>query len=412
MAHFVFLMHKFLPYSDANVVCVKNILDQLISEGNTVSVICGDSNKSATKRTEKIDEVLVHRVYHITYIEKLMKANRNIKKVFCKSVHFIKTLCLFPIFPNFEISFSKKMEKEFEKIFSKKSIDCVVGVFQPYATMSALKKIKNKHKEIYSIAFNLDVLKGSTIPIFFPRSVYYKLCDRTETKDFQYFDKILISDLGKRYYNDALYGKFPISFFQIPSFRLVNCTNINKKNNGTVKLIYAGYLDKSYRNPDKLIEAIVSLSKDFSIELHFFGSSNMEENMTQFEKKYCGVIFNHGRVTNDVIRKEYLSADILISFGNDIKGVVPSKIFELIGYNKRIIHFSPGENDDAVEFIKDIPNVCIVNENNIEDEIRNFLTKDIEFLSNEELEKRFYKASPKYLVQQMIERGTSCIKSM
>ena len=111
MAHCVFLMHKYLPYSDANVHCVRNVIEQLVSDGNTVSVVCGNDDPHL-KAEQEIDGVTVYRVKHMAFNDRYATIKSGLFRLVYKALHYLKLICLFPAFPDFEPLFSKKLEKK------------------------------------------------------------------------------------------------------------------------------------------------------------------------------------------------------------------------------------------------------------------------------------------------------------
>lgn len=112
--------------------------------------------------------------------------------------------------------------------------------------------------------------------------------------------------------------------------------------------VYGGSLDKKLRNPTKIFEIFNHLYRPYTVKFFSFG------NCEQIVSRYCLLnngIFQCGRVPRRRLIEEINCADVLISIGNNSFEEVPSKFFDLLSYNKPIIHFYFNSNDRTIDYL-------------------------------------------------------------
>lgn len=396
MAHIAFLMGSFFPENDANVNCANNLMRKLMSEGHQITCVCGTVKEN---RTDIIDGIKVKRVHHVSY-ERKYERKGTIQKKVGKFFHFIYSIFVLLSFPDTEPFFSNKLYKELEKVNNDNELDYVIGVFRPFSTISAMIKFKKRHMQIKCAGYYLDILKGAVKPFGIPKSMYYSMCDNKESKAFRKIDVVFMPMNGIRYYeNNDLYSGVHMEYVNFPTL-ILNSKSPKKYYNRVKKIIYAGYMDKDYRNPEELFNIIINVVQQTNIplEFHLYGRSNLDEKLYEYAQKYPELIFYHGNVSKSTIEEEISKADFLVNIGNKIEGIVPSKIFELFASKKPIIHYSSAELDSSLEYFEKYPDVCILYEKDtVSDNVENmskFILGEHKEISDEYLLDCYYSATP------------------
>ncbi len=405
MAHIVFVMRTYLPEFDANVNCTNNIMTALKNKGHKISCVCG----SRQEEEYCLDGINVHKVKHICYEEKYKAETVRQKRFIRRVLHFLYSVLILPLFPNVEPLFSFKLYRELNRIDKNERIDIVIGVFRPFASIKAATFFGKKHKDIHVIGYYLDILKGAVKPVGIPRSVYEKLCDIKEKNTFSKLDLILMAENGR-----VIYDSDP-HFADCKNIEYVNFPTLIVReetpapiNKDSVKLFYAGYMDSHYRNPIVLLDAIVELRKIIpDVELHIYGKSDMEQVLHGYADKYSDFIFYYGQAEKSVVDEKMMHADLLVNIGNDISGIVPSKVFELIATRKPIIYFTDSSIDSALAYFEMYPNVCIIEKKlpseTAAEKISDFVSSDPSPASCEYLREKYFSATPDAVVKLIEE---------
>lgn len=404
MSNIIFLTGSFFPEADANVTCSFQIMSQLKAEGHNVSCICGTAGSGGE---DYINGIPVYKVAH-KITGNLDTSNKcyRLKKL----GQYIKKMSLLPRFPNVEPLYSKTLYNKLEEISCLKKPDCVIGVFRPFATVKAAMLWKKHHPETKVIGYYLDVLKGAVKPDGMPLNLYNIMCDYKETRIFKKLDLVLMAENGRKFYNNTKFTELHnIRYVNFPTliFRKINSQN---KHPDVRTFVYAGYIDRQYRNPLLLIEILKQLqNKGNKIRLDFYGSSNMESELKELSKLYCDWFIYHGKVSKEEADEAISQADFLVNIANDISGVVASKTFELFATGKPIIHFSNPKLDSSLPFFNSYPETLIIDKSSECSkalvEVEKFIKERHETVSQEYLEKEFYSATPmattKYILEEI-----------
>jgi len=407
MANIIFITSKYWPSPDANGICVQQIVNQLKSEGHQIICIC--VQEDGQLKHEFFEGVEIFRVKKTLYSIMLEKERESGKKSFYMTLltllRRILSLVFIPIFPNTEPYRTRKIYRIVESIAHEKPIDCVIGVFRPFEGVAVAQRIKKKYPKITCGGYYLDIMKGATIPNIFPKKMYSKLCDGRELKIFNSLDFILMAEAGKIIYEKPYFKsvKEKINYINFPVFR-----NIGKEVQQRIdydkeyyNIVYAGYLDRTYRNPTFIFKVIQNLyKKGCKIKLHLYGRNNCIDIINEYCQNNSDNFYYYGTVDSDKAKEAILSADAVLNISNKTANIVPSKIFELCSSCKPIINVVTNADDVSLEHFSYYPIVCFVEEykGDIEKETEKLLdfldhSKDC-YLSYDEIEPLYYSSTP------------------
>lgn len=406
MAHIVFTLNAYFPCSDANIVCANNVIAELIADGHHISCVCGTSEKPGM---DTVNGISVYRVPHTPFAERYEKLHSSTAKGAAKFCHFLSSLFLLPLFPNAEPHFSRSLLRQLEKVNSIRKIDCVVGVFRPFAAVNAAIEYKKRHPDTVAVGYYLDILKGAVKPAGIPASLYSRLCDRGEKKAFSRLDRILMAENGRAFYeNQAWFSALQnVDFVNFPTLIFGKTQTVSDlRRDRCKKLVYAGYMDKLYRNPILPIQSVLALrDRGMNVQLHLYGTSNLENEIRAYTQRFPDVIFYHGKVGKEEADKAIYSADYLLNIGNDIANIVPSKIFELFATGKPIVHFSDPALDATRPLFHRYPSCLIIDKNisaiEAADTLYAFFAKEHSPVSEDYLKKSFFSATPRAAAEKI-----------
>jgi hypothetical protein len=134
--------------------------------------------------------------------------------------------------------------------------------------------------------------------------------------------------------------------------------------NSAIRLLFAGNLYKTIRNPRFALAVIArlrQLSIDRKITMDFYGGH--EECSGEFEP-YLGTandwLFLHGPIDRRTLLEEYARSNILVNIGNATPYQLPSKVVEYIATGLPILNFASIERDSVGEFLRSHPQTLTV----------------------------------------------------
>ena len=165
--------------------------------------------------------------------------------------------------------------------------------------------------------------------------------------------------------------------------------------------IYAGLLDRSFRNPTHLLKIFSEINKDGnSLHAHFYSKGNCEDILKAAEEQ-CDYLHTHGYVAKSVLDKASEKAVAFISIGNATSSSVPSKIFSYISNGKPIIHISSQEGDVCARYLQKYPLALILSDtssvsnsaNQIKEFLKNCRGKTVDARTIQEL---FFENTPEF----------------
>lgn len=368
MQKILILTSGFLPEPDANGINVINIAKELINRGYDIT--CLSYREKSLLDFEIIDGIEVYRITpsFFSTIMNYVKANNNKLKIMllklCKMFRKIKLILLLPNFPDFDIVQKYKTYRAIQKITNIKKYDMIIGVFKPYTNISALLKFKRKNPEVLCGVYYLDLINSMQKPSLMPTKLYNWMCIKADYKVFSNLDFSLVAKAGEMLHKDQRFNSIrsKIDYVDFPTFYIMDkcdhALNIDdEKRDGNIKLIYAGTLDKSYRNPEYLLKVLKELTKlGMNINFDFYGRGNCDEILNHYNDSQLRII-NHGLAEPCVVRKEMLKCDFVVNISNEINSAVPSKIFELFSTGKPIINVVSNESDITNSYFVKYPSV-------------------------------------------------------
>lgn len=401
--HIVFVVGRYTPEYSANVNCIKNVISELEQQDFKISIVCASTTHTGV---DVVDNAVVHRIQYTNYASRLSACKSKMKKRVLVLGHFLKSVLLLPFYPNVTPSITCKVYRKLLEIQRSEGIDCLIGVFQPYFPIKASLKFKKAYKSIPVVGYYLDVMKGTNKPFGTTQHFFEMLCDKAQKKDFSKLDRVLLPECSWMYYDTEYYLELREKMIYLNFPTLLKENFIGETVKCSMNLTFAGTTNKIYRNPTKAIRLFTRLKEFYpNLVFNLYGGSNMRDELKQLESQSDGAFVYHGTVNKDVADTAIQQADYLVNFGNDVSGMVPSKIFELISTGKSIIHFTPGNEDSSVEYLNKYPKTHIMSYQESEEELllkmKNVFdakTIDIDF---DTIERLFFSATPKAVAEKI-----------
>ena len=253
-----------------------------------------------------------------------------------------------------------------------------------------------KNNVFLYIPYFLDSLSGGSTPFLFNKKTKIKKGCKWEKRLLSNSDGYVVMKSSERHhinYSSDCPHYSKIKVLDIPLITDNIIDNYQTDNNKTV-FTYIGSLPLKIRNP---FYGLDLLSRLKNIEIRMVGPIPDSDTYKEFCKSHDIILLgpkNHLEI-NDLVK----DTDILINFGNNIKEMVPSKIFEYISYLKPILSFAPIEDEPSIPYLEKYPLSCVIHEEDPIDAnmmaIKRFMSnkKNIS-ISKELIQNTFYNNTP------------------
>ena len=423
---FLFISKEYPPFPDASGSIVYHLADCLKKQGHKVDVIARDYTEHIDKG-ENGDVCWIR----MSSWEKLSKRIRNgnsnfIHRLLHKCFTIIRKIVLMLFikhFPDSEWWITKRTVKAYEKYLHGKEYDCVMGFFRPYSCLSATILIAEQEKSSVSIACYFDIVDMQQCPSMMPKKLYEKLVLKGDHRIIENSDCIMLPVSAQKKENMILNAAPVVVYYEFPTFVPSEpCGDTDLKKTGTdiIKLVFAGTMDISYRNPQKMLEILSEVThrnSQIKLQLDIFGGGNCEELIRSFGEQERLRITYHGQVSKNDVIKFQKNADVLINIMNSFEGIVPSKIFELFAYGKPILNFETSGDDGSMIYFEKYP-MCktlrwentdeVVRDEIVETAIKFLLKSQGQHIEIDSIKKLYVCCTPEYVADQIIqevERG-------
>lgn len=347
--------------TDANGLCVRNLVDEIENRGDTAIVI------SECLKCSRKYEQNQNTYYLVAPILKRMlsKSGNEIGKTIIRLGHsFFAFFC----YPNVSPIRSYKEFKLACEIIDNKNIDVVVGSYRPFESIYTALKLKKKYSDsLFIVAHHLDLLLNPGNKGVLERYKEYR-ASKVFSTEIDRLDLIILPTTeGNKYpYDNVITAGFPVITNQGNEKYYKNVFDPNY-----INVTYIGSLDQKNRNPKNVLSLIALLNQyGQNVRLHIWGK--ISDSTTQQMIDEDQFTYYHGFVDNKYIKDIYNNSDYLINISNRITyNMLPSKIFNMFVSNKKIIHYIFNELDVSVPYIKDDSNSFLYkdqsNNNQIED---------------------------------------------
>lgn len=373
----LFITDEYLPIPSSNGACVSRVVDSLETAGHTAYVL------SVTKNNCENSEKVTYAFYNRT-----PAPLKNRLFGFCQDDGFVDIICEYA-----------------KEIITLKKIDAVVSVCRPVETLIAGIKIKKMFGNINLFGYFLDDLFETELS----NGIKTRIVRFNYKRLFNAFLNKAKKGIVLKYYKNTFSRIFSksknISYVGLPCVQK-QCGE-NKREDNDIRILYAGSLNASFRNPESVLKILADVKKSVpNMRIQFFscGCEDILESSRQlFEDDE--IEFN-GLVSTEKVKELFSSADILLNIANDLPYAVPGKLFEYFSTGKPILNYRFRADDPANEAYSVYPliyNLYSYKENDISDCAKFISTaqgKQVEFT---EIENLFKDSTPQYTARAIIE---------
>ena len=392
MKRILFVM---LEIDSASGTCVMNDAVQLLENGWDVHILSYETKRKAPEGVcfEFVPRKLFQELENRT-------ENPRWKKLFA-GLYRLQVAFFSCLWPLNSLTYPGKLERAIRKQIDRNRYDVVVPVYTQLDPLIAVSRIKKRNPALKCVAYFLDSLSAGPTPRLLRREDKVRKGLRWEARLCSDLDGVIFMGSSRAHHEryskgQAYYEK--CVFLDIPALvtgRSGGASDTAPKTEGIV-VTYVGSMPLRIRNPEYAFH-ILSKIKGIPLQIVFVGAS--AEEMKNVDT--CGMDVRWiGRVPHEEAERYIREADVLLNIGNNVPGMVPSKVFEYIATKKPILSFAPSQDEPSIPYLDKYGMACtVVSTDSLEENVKavqTFLT-DLpeEKLSDADLESLFYKNTPR-----------------
>ena len=130
-----------------------------------------------------------------------------------------------------------------------------------------------------------------------------------------------------------------------------------------VKLLFAGMFYKDVRDPKPLLDLMIRLPENYSLELYYGGCADI---VKAYKNVLGARLSAQGFISPQELEEKMSSANLLVNIGNTVLNQVSSKAYDLIATGKPILNFYQNEKDISLGHLRCYPLCYSMDYRNIE----------------------------------------------
>lgn len=399
----VILADSFYPNTTMSGNIAGKIADYLSEQNCNVQVIAYKYDKNDSRMINKIK---VNYVYNWSYyyegilLSKLKNNNTILNTIIYKTKKIISNITRNSNSIGVNKKTVKKIINKLKELENESPIDIIISISAPFEFQVANYMYSNINARTKCIIYQVDLwttLRDRGLPFFLQsirnksrKNILYKMINNTKVIMMPYVKKIEGTD-------NVLSAQLPLIKENKLGLEKINI------NNGLIKIVYAGTLNKIERNPEPFIKFI--LKSNLNIELDIYQRGDCQSILEYYQKKFPQKIKNYGTVSQEVALEAVANADILLMIGTPKGNQIAGKTFEYISTGKKILYISQNKEDLNVKFLNDY-NGLLVLESLSKGELNIFedfaISNNYKEMKFEEILENYYDATPEYFCEKYI----------
>lgn len=345
--------------NSATGYCAKTVANELAKRGHYVYIVSANQIYS---EIQEYDGHLIVQEIPTNYIKRFRINCINSNKARVNKIGTILTFVykilvqikgIFTLIPLFDDINS--FLKSSSSIIETNEIHMVIPVVNPRESIVVAKKLYKKYGVPY-VPYYLDSIYGNIALRILPENIYKKRALEYEQKWVSDATEIIMMQSVKSLYERVDATKYQyitlLTFLDIPLLTTALKTqSIERKSifEGQFAILFIGTMPNRLRDPRKVFKMADMIAKK-DVHFYFAGKTDYMSDLKKLISKNKNIHFL-GLIDHDEIINYVEGASALLNIGNNIPGMLPSKVFEYMSYGKPIISTIKDSTDLSVLYL-------------------------------------------------------------
>lgn len=369
MSKYLFLLDELPPTQSANGICAEKVMSCLKQSEDVFCITWDDADKVNKKPFHCVTIPKKPWTRFVARAKSEQGPHYRLLFAIARLFYWMKRMLLLPIWPIDSVSCVLRFFYAAKKLIKENGITHVIAVSYPGETLLAMYLLKWQfNNQIKTIMYPLDVtLEGMN-----HGTIIEKKLSRTCGRRFIRFcakraDQVLVLENALYLYTEV----FPeserknFSCCGIPLLEKTDWThyasNLSSKEN-EIHFVFGGNLLYSMRNPTALLDLIEKAPwpEDKGVYFDLYGKADSQIHEVWKGRYKRLQIVEHGWVDESILNAALLSANILISAGNNEKHLIPSKLFKYMSTGNPIVHLYLFDDDPCIPYLNKYGNAFLL----------------------------------------------------
>lgn len=379
----------------ANGICANAVIEEFLRRGHKVVWVC-NRETAAPSPVEGLEFIQITPRWIDAQLARygncpLMKRTFTVMN----RVGMLRAVNSWPLISK---RYSKRVSKAV--VAASSNADIVIGAYTQIDALIASHEAKKGNPRLRFIAWYLDSFTGGYGPRFLDAGEIERRGKRWNRKLLENADAVVAMESSKRFHEghcseEPWFSK--ILFLDLPLLDFSKSLDLQAANrvSETKTIVYAGTIPKGIRSPGFFLKTLSYITNE-SLHVLFVGD---DTNCTLIEAcKQDKRIEVRGRVPHEEVSRLVASSDFLLTLGNRLAHMTPSKIFEYMAFRKPIIATYPIDSEPSIPYLKRYGDVLMLDERGDPSEaaarLTEFLDADHEPIALNELKVKFWNNTP------------------
>lgn len=380
----------------ANGICAQAVVSELVRRGHEVVWVCNRELESHEQQDGVELREIDPRWVDVALARHPSRSAAHTAVVAANRIGMLRSVCTWPLV-------SKGYSRRVIRAVCEACVgaDVVVGAYTQIDALIAAHEAKSRNPRLRYIAWFLDSFAGGYGPRFLSAKQLEERGKRWDRELLDNADAVVSMESARRFHmdrsvNEPWFDK--VRFLDLPLLDLhgmVDYFDGLSAPKGAKTIVYAGSLPKGVRSPRFFLN-VLSCMPEEPLRVVFVGDAvNDDLNDAVAHDRRIEV---RGRLSHSDAVALLRSADFVLTLGNRLDNMTPSKVFELMALRKPIVATYPIDDEPSMPYLKRYGDVLLLDERSDASEaatkLREFLHTSHEPPTVEELEKNFWNNTP------------------
>ena len=356
--------------NSATGYCAKTVAEALARRGHYVHVVSADRTNRECVECE--GHLIIHEVPGNCcrlFLRNSLNSKKKIKRLVGLLFSLLHKLLvqikgMFTVIPL--SNDASALYKKASSIIEKESFQCVIPVVNPRESVMVANRLFHNYRIPY-IPYYLDSICGNIGLRFLPLEINRKKALNYEQIWISEAISIIMMQTVKGVYDTIDKKRYSyilkIDYLDIPMLSIrPNIVTANKRTifEKRFVILFIGTMPNRIRDPRYVFQLVDAIAKE-DIHFYFAGKSDYMNDLNALINRNQNVHFM-GQIEHSEIPNYVNEADVLLNIGNSIAGMLPSKVFEYMSYQKPILSTIKLKNDLSIPYLKQYGAVHIIDE--------------------------------------------------